>query len=131
MSGENSFSIKDRRRVTGDGETASAEKEAPATSQSGPAKEKEPEKKSAPPPITFSTFVLSLSTSAAMNLGGYQDPVSGHVPRNLELAKQSIDILGIIKDKTNGNLDADESSLLESVLYELRMRYIDEMKKGA
>jgi hypothetical protein len=80
--------------------------------------------------INFSTFLLSLSTSAAMNLGGYADPATGQaMPQNLELAKQSIDILGILKDKTKGNLDAEEERLLETALYELRMRYVDEVKK--
>ncbi len=82
------------------------------------------------PPITFSTFVLSLSSSAAMSMGGYQDPVSGHIPKNLEIAKQSIDILGIIQEKTKGNLTGDEEKLLDSALYELRMRYVEEVKKS-
>jgi len=82
------------------------------------------------PPINFSTFVLSLSSSAAMSLGGYQDPVSGHIPKNLEIAKQSIDILGIIQEKTRGNLTEDEAKLLDSALYELRMRYVEEAEKS-
>ena len=83
-----------------------------------------------PPSINFSTFILSLSTSAAMSLGGYQDPQSGHIPKNLEHAKQSIDILAIIQSKTEGNLTTEEKDLLESTLYELRMRYVEEVKKG-
>jgi hypothetical protein len=65
-----------------------------------------------------------------MSLGGYQDPVSGHVPKNLEMAKQSIDILGILEQKTKGNLEPEEQKLLDSALYELRMRYVEEMKKS-
>ncbi|MBI3794272.1 MAG: DUF1844 domain-containing protein [Nitrospinae bacterium] len=80
--------------------------------------------------ITFSTFLLSLSTSAAMHMGGFTDPATGvAVPQNLELAKQSIDILGLLKDKTKGNLDADEEKMMDSALYELRMRYVEELKK--
>ena len=86
--------------------------------------------KGAVPPINFATFVLSLSSSAAMNLGGYQDPVSGHMPKNLELAKQSIDILAILEEKTRGNLTDEEKKLLETSLYELRMSYVEEVKKG-
>ena len=122
MAEENGFTINDRRR-TADAKEDGARDASSPTAETG--------KRKTPPAISFSTFVLSLSTSAAMNLGGYADPVSGHVPRNLELAKQTIDILGILAEKTKGNLDADESHLLDSVLYELRMRYIEEMKKGA
>lgn len=118
MAEEKSFTINDRRGSAGTEENA--EKRAP-----------EAGKRTPPPAINFSTFVLSLSTSAAMNLGGYTDPVSGLIPRNLDLAKQSIDILGILAEKTKGNLNADESQLLDSVLYELRMRYVEERKKGA
>ena len=118
MSDEKPFSISDKRHSAHPG-------------QEEPAKAPQEKRTEPVPPINFSTFVLSLSTSAAMNLGGYQDPVSGHVPRNLPMAKQSIDILGILKDKTKGNLDAEEERLLDSALYELRMQYIEEMKKGA
>jgi hypothetical protein len=118
------FTVNDRRRISnpdaGDAQTRDGAKQ-----DAGKTRPQTPT-----PPITFSTFVLSLSTSAAMNMGGYQDPVSGYMPKNLELAKQSIDILGILKDKTVGNLDAGEEKLLESALYELRMQYIAEMKKG-
>ncbi len=116
MAEDNSFTINDRRGTAG-------REVPPPNAETG--------KRNAAPAINFSTFILSLSTSAAMNMGGYTDPVSGLIPRNLELAKQSIDILGILAEKTKGNLDADESHLLDSVLYELRMRYIDEIKKGA
>ncbi len=117
MAEDKGFTINDRRGKSAE----ESENKEPAAGA--------PKRPSPSPQITFSTFVLSLSTSAAMNLGGYADPVSGHIPRNLELAKQSIDILGIIADKTKGNLDADEAKLLDSVLYELRMRYIEETKK--
>lgn len=120
MAEEKSFTINDRRGSADAGKNAETGESA---ADAG--------KRNLPPAINFSTFVLSLSTSAAMNLGGYTDPVSGLIPRNLDLAKQSIDILGILADKTRGNLDPDESQLLDSVLYELRMRYVEERKKGA
>lgn len=126
----NTFQVKDKR-WSASGAPEEAGKNGPAPQAPRDGADKERENKSPSPPITFSTFVLSLSTSAAMHLGGYQDPVSGLIPRNLELAKQTIDILGIIREKTAGNLNADESELLESALYELRMRYIDETKKGS
>lgn len=125
---EPSFTIKDKRgeeRPEEDKPTAAAKK----TEEKLADAEKEKTKGKAPE-ITFSTFVLSLSSSAAMSLGGYQDPVSGHVPKNLDIAKQSIDILGILAEKTKGNLNADEQKLIDSSLYELRMRYVEELKKG-
>ncbi len=79
----------------------------------------------APPPITFGTFILSLSTSALFHLGEGADPESGKAPApNLPLARQTIDILEMLADKTAGNLDADEAQLMEAVLHDLRMRYV-------
>jgi len=79
--------------------------------------------------MTFSTFVFSLGTSAMVHFGDFPDPVTKKAERNLEAAKQTIDILGILKDKTKGNLSDDEERLLESLLYELRMRYVRESGK--
>ncbi len=77
------------------------------------------------PPITFGTFILSLSTSALFHLGEGADPESGKTPApNLPLAHQTIDILEMLADKTAGNLDADEAQLVEAVLHDLRMRYV-------
>jgi len=76
------------------------------------------------PPVTFSTFVLGLSTQALFHLGEVSDPSSG-AERDFESAKHVIDILGIIRDKTRNNLEPGEDSLLESILYDLRMRYVE------
>lgn len=90
------------------------------------------EQKTAPealPKIDFSTFVLSLSTSAFFHLGLMPDPETGQgAAPNLVLARQTIDTLEILQLKTRGNLDADESHLLESLLFELRMRFVDASK---
>ena len=76
-------------------------------------------------PITFGTFILSLSTSALFHLGEGADPESGKAPApNLPLARQTIDILEMLAEKTAGNLDADEAQLMEAVLHDLRMRYV-------
>jgi len=81
------------------------------------------------PKIDFSTFVLSLSTSAFYHLGLVPDPESGTTAMpNLALARQTIDTLEVLQEKTRGNLDAQESHLLESLLYELRMRFVDATK---
>lgn len=80
---------------------------------------------SALPPITFGTFVLSLSTSALFHLGEGVDPQTGKpVAPNLPLARQTIEILEMIEAKTRGNLDPDEHQLLEGILHDLRMRYV-------
>src|SRR5262249_49404294 len=82
------------------------------------------------PEINFSTFIISLSTQALMHLGEIADPLSGKEEIDLAGAKQMIDILSLLQDKTRGNLDAGEQQLVEDILYDLRMRYVDAVKKG-
>lgn len=135
---EKGFVIKDRRRFDDAGEArpdAQKEKTAGPRQPNVEAKEAEPrEEKPAGqaqdeasfPDLNFSTFVFSLGTSAMYHFGDFPDPVTKKAERNLEAAKQTIDILGILKDKTKGNLGDDEERLLESLLYELRMRYVRE-----
>ena len=81
------------------------------------------------PEINFSSFILSLGSSALYHFGEIPDPVSGAKQRNLDLARQTIDILVVLRDKTTGNLSEDESRLLESLLHDLQMRYVQERKK--
>ena len=78
------------------------------------------------PEINFATFVVSLNSSALMALGLVEDPISKQKTKNLELAKQTIDILGMLKAKTKGNLTSDEENMLKSVLYDLRILYVKE-----
>jgi hypothetical protein len=81
--------------------------------------------------ITFVGFVLSLAHTAAVHFGDVPDPVSGQqASTNLEAAQQMIDILALLEEKTRGNLTAEERQLLEQILYELRMRYV-EVSKGS
>jgi len=78
------------------------------------------------PAIDFSTFILSLSTSALFHLGLIPDTQSNKPgERNLPLARQTIDILEILEVKTRGNLDPEEAKLLESLLFEIRMRFVE------
>jgi hypothetical protein len=79
----------------------------------------------APDPIDFGTFLVSLGSSAIFHLGEAPHPDSGQVEKNLPLARQTIDILALIQEKTRGNLTQDEGQLLESLLYDLRLRYVD------
>ncbi len=78
------------------------------------------------PPIDFTTFILSLSTSALAHLGEAAHPEGGQV--NLGLARQSIDLLQLIEEKTQGNLDGEEERLLTQVLADLKLRYVAKAK---
>lgn len=81
-------------------------------------------------PITFSGFVYSLSTTCLMHLGKIPDPSSQKVEKNLVLAKQTIDLLEMLAQKTKGNLTPEEDSLLKSVLTELRFLYVKALSEG-
>jgi hypothetical protein len=77
------------------------------------------------PTFSFSGFIISLTTTAAVHFGDYPDPGTGETkPPNLPAASQMIGILAMLEQKTRGNLTAQERSLLEQVLYDLRMRYV-------
>jgi hypothetical protein len=90
------------------------------------------------PPLDFSGFVLSLASGAMVNLGqvpadeaeaGGPPATGARAPVDLPAAKQMIDILGILADKTRGNLDPGEDKLLKSLIYDLRVQYVDAEKK--
>lgn len=138
--GQRGFTVKDRRRFseTGDArEAATAPSPEPPPSGPGPTPPPPPEP-TAPPaegaagePVTFSTFVLGLSTQALLHLGEIPNPVTRALETDLDAARQLIDILGILAEKTRNNLEPGEQSLLESALYDLRMRYVELRRAGA
>jgi hypothetical protein len=72
----------------------------------------------------FSTFILSLSTSALVHLGELPDPITSKKEINLQLAEQTISIIEMLKEKTKGNRTTDEDELIDNVLYEVRLKYI-------
>ena len=74
--------------------------------------------------LNFSMFILSLTTSALVCLGELPDPITKEKVINLSLAQQTISIIEILKEKTTGNLSEDEENLIGTVLYDLRMKYI-------
>jgi hypothetical protein len=77
------------------------------------------------PTISFTQFVLSLGTTAAVHFGDLPDPVNGHKGEtNLVAAAQMIDLIAMLQDKTRGNLDPAEAKLLDDLLYDLRMRFV-------
>lgn len=75
-------------------------------------------------PVSFSSFVISLAQSAMMHLGQVPDPATGAPHVDLALARNTIDLIGLLKEKTQGNLDAEETRLLDTVLYELRKQWL-------
>ena len=83
------------------------------------------------PVIDFATFVLSLSQSVVMHLGDVPNPETEKLETNLVLARQTIDLLGLLEEKTKGNLTGDEERLLTHVLFDLRMRFVEAEKKSA
>jgi len=80
------------------------------------------------PEIDFGTFILSMGSSVLVHLGEVPAP-DGTTERNLPLAKQTIDLLALLQEKTKGNLDEAEDNLLRSLLYDLRIKYVDAVKK--
>jgi hypothetical protein len=78
------------------------------------------------PALSFTAFVLSLASTAAIHFGDLPDPISGERSEmNLDGAAQMIEILALLDQKTRGNLTAEERQVLEQVLYELRMRFVE------
>ena len=76
-------------------------------------------------PVDFSTFIVSLSTSALVHMGLVDDPYTKEKTKSLSQARQEVDILGMLEEKTRGNLNPQEKRLLEEILYELRLRFVE------
>lgn len=113
---EQGFVIRDRR---GGGGTDSPS--APASSQQKPAASAT----GAPGlPVTFSSFVISLGSSSLMLMGEQLDPQQTALPVNLPQAKEIIDLLSVLEEKTKGNLTSEEQTVLRDMLYALRMKYV-------
>jgi hypothetical protein len=133
---EKGFVIKDRRHFDESGSVRKEEElktdEAKVDVKAGetdlpPKEDTAPETEETPlPEMNFASFIFSLSTTAMYHFGDFPDPVTKKGQRNLPAAKQTIDILSILKTKTEGNLDEREKELLDGILYELRMRYVKE-----
>jgi len=131
---EKGFIIKDRRIFSEDAQDVKKEenkKETAAEEIKEEVTHKEPapedaESTSQLPEINFATFIFSLNSSALVHLGVIEDPATGQKKKSLPLAKQTIDILGILAEKTGGNLTEDEENLLKHILHELRLMYVKE-----
>jgi hypothetical protein len=127
------FKVEDRRRFSSEGEVKPEFRDQPeedsarasGREQSGPRLETEPKAQRAEPSeINFSAFIIGLSTQALVHLGEMPDPMTNQQKRDLTGASQLIDILGMLQEKSRGNLTAEEERLLESILFDLRMRYV-------
>lgn len=81
--------------------------------------------------IDFSTFIMSLTSSAFYHLGDIADPETGKTETNLPAVHQTIDMLTMLREKTQNNLTAEEKKLLEQLIYELQMKYVAKTKGGA
>jgi hypothetical protein len=81
------------------------------------------------PEINFGSFVVGLSTQALVHLGEIPDPLSDQPAQDLSAAQQVIDIVAMLEQKTRGNLDRDEQALLEAILFELRMKYVERARR--
>ncbi len=129
------FTVQDRRRFSP--ETGEPRADAPEPNEAAnvnPGRGTADQETSSPQPealpeIGFSAFVISLSTQALMHLGEIGNPASGQMEKDLPLAKQMIDILGMLRDKTRGNLNQGEEQLMEDILFDLRMKYVEAVKK--
>ncbi|MGH7803239.1 MAG: DUF1844 domain-containing protein [Candidatus Binatia bacterium] len=128
------FQVRDRRRFDESGEVrpeSDAKVESPAAEpppKAGAETSSRVDREDLPP-ITFSAFLMSLSSQALMCMGELeQEGHEGHSHVDLAAARELIDILGMLQEKTRGNLDPTESGLLDGLLYDLRMRYVGKVR---
>jgi hypothetical protein len=127
---DSGFVVKDKRlfgELDKDQTQEETKREAAEEKQARPDNSgQKPDNENNYPPINFTNFVLSLSTSALFHFGDFPESEDGVPQKNLPAAKQTIDILDMHNEKTKGNLYKNESNLIQGVLYELKMRYVKE-----
>ncbi len=122
---EKGFVIKDRRTFDDKGDVKDQEAKEEVRKEETGNKAPGGETERMPlPEVNFNSLVFSLSSSALINLGEIADPHSGQKQKDLPLAKHSIDTIAMLKDKTKGNLNAEEQRFLETMLADLRWRYV-------
>jgi hypothetical protein len=120
---EKSFVVKDKRFSAKKDEKVESQIKEEVKTEEAPREEPSAQKRPLPE-IDFNSFIFSLSTSALIQLGEIEDPFAQKLVKNLPLAKQTIDLIGMLKEKTKGNLSSEEEKIIEYVLYDLRMRYV-------
>lgn len=131
------FKVSDHRRFNPDGslkegESAASEapKEVPEAKQEPPRESPKEDFASESLPADFPTLVLSLASSAQMAMGVVPHPRTGKTQKDFLQAKHAIDLLGVLQEKTRGNLTEEEEKLLQALLTDLRMRFLEVKKEG-
>jgi len=108
-------------------ESGKSEKEH-GSRKDGTAPSQEDIKKQPLPEVSFNSLIFSLSSSALLHLGEIEDPQSGARKKDFQLAKHSIDIIAMLKEKTKGNLTGEENGFIDNILTDLRLRYVKASK---
>ena len=125
---EKGFQINDRRKAFSEGEEKPEQK--PEEPRKEEPREEHPRKHEHEhgemPPVDFISFISSLAATAFLHLGDKFSPDQPDDMKDLTAAKQMIDLLGLLEEKTKGNLTQEEAQMMESILYSLRMRYVRE-----
>jgi hypothetical protein len=133
---EKSFKVEDRRTSSGEKADSPQEAEPEEKREIDPQEEGEEAQGESQdkgvgdggPQVDFSTFIFSLFSSALIQMGDMADPITGKMEKNIQAAKQTIDIIDILARKTEGNLSDEESNLLKNASAELKWKYIDAVK---
>ena len=121
------FVVKDKRALDEKGELKEEKGEAAGKVKEEEERKEKPkvEAERAPlPEVNFNSLIFSLSSSALLHLGEIADPQSGEKKKDVALAKHTIDTLAMLKEKTQGNLTGEEEKFLDSILTDLRWRYV-------
>jgi hypothetical protein len=119
---EEGFVVRDRRGGSGSDQPAASKDTPPPSPSESP--------QGSGVPVTFASFVISLGSSSLMLMGEQLDPQQPAIPVNLPQAKEIIDLLSVLEDKTKGNLTTEEQAVLRDMLYALRMKYVSLTSKS-
>jgi hypothetical protein len=126
LSEEEKAKVREQEVAEGATKEAAAEEAFQEASQKAASEAGKTPQESPLPAVSFASFIFSLSSSAFVSLGAIPDPNTGKMEKNLALAKQTIDILGLLREKTRNNLTQEEENLFDQMLYDLRMAYVRE-----
>ncbi|MBN2418672.1 MAG: DUF1844 domain-containing protein [Deltaproteobacteria bacterium] len=126
------FTVRDRRSFDEGGdlkeENKTEETKEPASQPKEEKNQTGPTNAPPLPEVNFSSLIFSLSSSALLHMGEIADPQTGQKKVDIPMAKHSIDIISMLKDKTKGNLDNEEQQFIDNILTELRLRYVKAVK---